>query len=138
MTRRIRFLTWCALGTSCIMGCGSTDRVPVEGLVTFDGQPIPKGTISFRPAENTHSPSAGAEIIDGKYFIPAENAPDPGRFRVEITAMRETGRSLNDPVFGPTDVEEQYLPPRYNTHTELTADISNETSDALNFNLKSN
>jgi hypothetical protein len=109
----------------------------IRGTVTCDGQPVPAGSIAFRPQESSRSPSAGAEIVSGEFVVPAEKGIAAGRYRVEILAMRKTGKSIKDPVFGPTDVEEQYLPAHYNSHSDLTVDVSVDSSAPLHFDLKS-
>lgn len=132
----LRFV-WALGAILCAAGCnGSGDRFAIQGTVTLDGETIPKGSIAFRPLESTRSPSAGAEIVDGQFSIPAEKGVRPGQFRVEILAVRATGRSIKDPVFGPTEVEQQYLPARYNTRSELTADITENFAGELHFELK--
>ena len=135
----LRRFVWAWEVILCVAGCnGPSDRFVIRGTVTLDGKGIPKGSIAFRPLESARSPSAGAEIVDGQFSIPAEKGVRPGQFRVEIIATRKTGKSIKDPVFGPTDVEVQYLPPRYNIRSELTADITADKADELNFELKSN
>src|SRR5687768_9092039 len=60
----------CALVVS---GCGGgSDGQPiyrVSGAVTFDGQPIPQGTIVFSPdlSKRNDGPQGVAPIKDGKY-----------------------------------------------------------------------
>lgn len=49
-------------------GCGSGEvrRYPITGSVTFDGKPVPAGTISFEPVGRELTPGF-ANIVDGKY-----------------------------------------------------------------------
>ncbi len=123
-----------------LSGCANDPRQAVEGTVTLDGQPLPSGTLTFRPAPGTTSPSAGAEIESGRFVLPREKGPFAGEFLVEITAWRETGRSYVDPDMGaePIPVGEQYLPDRYNAQTELTATIRADEPNRLEFQLRSN
>lgn len=55
-------------------GCGwnsdtGPERFDVSGTVTFDGIPIPRGTIVFSPdqSKGNSGPQGAAEISDGKY-----------------------------------------------------------------------
>jgi hypothetical protein len=122
--------------TLLVAGCGGTDRLAVEGTVTFQGEPIAEGSITLRPIEGTQSPTAGSRIVDGKFRIDADGGPRPGTFRVEIAASRPTGRKIMDPETGqPTDMIEQYIPPRYNRQSELTAEITPGGPNELEFNL---
>ena len=58
----------------------------------------------------------------GKYEIAAKRGPLPGRYRVSITANRETGR---DVVVGGLkgSESEQFIPANYNVKTELEVEI---------------
>ncbi len=54
-------------------GCGGGDsgppRLHLRGAITFDGQPIPVGTITFVPdaAKGNHGPAGNATIVNGNY-----------------------------------------------------------------------
>lgn len=125
---------------SCLYigGCGAaSDRAQLSGTVTLDGAALPKGSIAFRPVDSAGGPSAGSEIVDGQFLVPADKGVRPGTFRVEITAMRKTGKSYKDPVFGQTDVEVQYVPTKYNVQSELTIDVPVESAEGLTFELTS-
>jgi hypothetical protein len=116
-----------------LVGCGDAadDSVPISGNVTFDGAPLPTGTITFLPTDG-EGPSAGAEITDGHY----ETTAWPGSKQVTITARREkAGAKSADPHAGPPT--EQDLPKKYNTATELKADVPADGSDKINFDLQS-
>jgi hypothetical protein len=62
------------VAAACVLalGCGSSDgitRYRMTGSVTFNGQPVPAGTILFEPdsaAGNTGA-AGSATIVDGKY-----------------------------------------------------------------------
>lgn len=62
-------------------------RVPVSGQVRVDGRPLHRGWVSFVPLDEPGAPVAAAYIThkaDGRFDIPAEHGPVPGRHRVEI------------------------------------------------------
>ena len=75
-------------------GCGPK-LASVQGKVTLDGQPVSQGIISFQPESGTSAPSAGGELVDGKYVLPREIIP--GAYRVEISSWQETGKTVNGP-----------------------------------------
>jgi hypothetical protein len=59
-----------ALACLALGGCG--DGVPYKhgtarGIVTIDGVPVPKGTITFSPNGPGQGPVTGAVIVDGRY-----------------------------------------------------------------------
>jgi hypothetical protein len=52
-----------------LAGCGPAGpaRYDVSGTVTFDGQPVPLGTITFLPAPGNSGPGGSATIENGRY-----------------------------------------------------------------------
>ena len=70
--------------------CGSADtgRVPIEGTVTYNGEPVQWGSITLRPTPGTKGPAAGTDIVDGKYRIPASAGPVTGSYIARITIVR--------------------------------------------------
>ena len=66
-------------------------RVSVEGIVTLDGEPLPRGIIVFRPLDKVGaSPVVGyifnttADRPRGEYKVAAGVGAVPGKYRVEI------------------------------------------------------
>lgn len=66
------------------IGCQQSDTT-VEGTVTYNGEPVKKGYISFRPTEGSGQ-SFAAPITDGRYRI-AQGTP--GKRTVVITGVKE-------------------------------------------------
>lgn len=120
-------------------GCGGTGgRQAIEGAVTFDGKPLEKGQITFVPQTGTAGPTAGAEINGGKFAILPAGGPFAGKFRVEITASRPGSQKVTDRFTGKlVDAYEQYIPKRYNTESQLDADVKAGAANRFEFALKS-
>jgi hypothetical protein len=139
LTRALRpWLLVLVLGLLTLFGCSNSGRHGVEGTVTLDGQPLPKALITFRPKPGTASPSAGANVVDGKFSIASKGGLLPGKFRVEITAMRPTNKQRTDPFSGKmVTLDEQYIPAKYNTASELEAVIGPDAAKPLDFQLAS-
>jgi hypothetical protein len=83
----------CGAGLVAMWGCSSDElgkRYPVSGKVTYKGQPVAKGRISFSPApENKTGRAAYSEIEEGKYTLSTQGNNDgalPGSYRVAVTA----------------------------------------------------
>ena len=116
-----------ALFLTGLVGCGGSNRGAVEGSVTLDGTPIESGAITFRPTGETKGATAGGEIKNGRYAIPAESGPVVGTNRVEISAWKETGRmvsaALGDPNAGMKPEVVEAVAPRFNVDSELTVEI---------------
>jgi hypothetical protein len=60
-------------------------RVGISGTVIRDGQPIEAGKIVFTPSKGTPGPTAGAEITDGSFRIPANQGPHEGLYTATVT-----------------------------------------------------
>jgi hypothetical protein len=132
---RLLIAAWVVL---IISGCGpKSTRLGVEGRVTFDGAPVPEGKISFIPLPGTSSPTAGATIKDGDFKVPRDKGVRPGKFRVEIRAIRDSGKTMRDDLSGETIAKkEAYIPKRYNDASELVAEIAPEGTNRLEYDLK--
>jgi len=89
----------------------------VSGDVSFDGQPVEDGYIKFAPDDKTLGPDA-VPIKGGKYSGKVKG----GKHKVEITAVRETGKTLPGPN-GPEPEKAGYIPEKYNANTTLTAEV---------------
>lgn len=136
--------TWITLVLTSLhlAGCapGTGGRVEVSGQVTFDGQPIENGSIALVPLDLAQGKSVGGTISGGTYLIPAAQGPLPGKYRVEIKALRKTGRKITTDMHpggdNLVDQVEQFIPPRYNTRSTLTVEVKDRPKNELQFPLK--
>jgi hypothetical protein len=127
-----------AFCSMALVGCGGQGREALEGTVTLDGKPLEKGYITFRPQPGTASPSAGADIADGKFSVASKGGVLPGKFRVEITASRTTDKKIRDRLTGNmVSLEEQYIPAKYNNASKLEAEIGASGRQRLDFAITS-
>jgi hypothetical protein len=103
-----------------LVGCSSNTSAEVTGIITVDGQPAEKGSISFIPVDGKTTTEGGV-IENGKYT--AKSAI--GAMKVQIRVPKVTGKKqLYDDKkaeFVPTYSET--LPRKYNTDTELRLDV---------------
>jgi hypothetical protein len=73
-----------------VLGCGGNkNEGQVSGAVTYQGKPLPIGTVSFLDSNN--QPLASAAINDGSYAIPAKVPVGPVKVIV-TTPGRASGR----------------------------------------------
>jgi len=73
------------LATACVLpGCGSA-AATVSGEVTYEGQPVGDGYISFTPADGKGK-DAGAPIANGRYVV--ASLP-PGPKVVKVVAIKK-------------------------------------------------
>lgn len=109
-----------------LVGCmgSSDDLVSVSGNVSFDGEPISEGRIQFRMNDGDRKAYSG-QIIDGSYLVRVE----PGPAKVEVRASRLIpGKMDESNPDDPQPVGEMYIPEKYNSRTELTAQIERPSS----------
>lgn len=124
---------------AALLGCSNPDagRASVSGKVTFDGEPVKTGQISFDPQGQGRI--GIAQIVDGAYQMPPQQGPTPGKYTVRITADRPSGKpSQTTPeVSGrPTgEAYEQYIPVKFNERSELTVEIGAEPNAVHDFAL---
>ena len=121
-----------------LAGCGG-ERVPVSGSVSYNGDPVDNGSISFLADSSAggEAVNAGGDIKDGKYSIQAARGPKAGKYKVEITWNKKTGRMVPTPgdAAVPMPETKQVLPPKYNKQSQLTADITSG-GNTVDFDLK--
>ena len=121
-----------------LAGCGDASRQPLQGSVTLDGRPLEAGYIRFRPEPGSSSPTAGGAVAAGTFAIDRNGGPMAGRFCVEITASRPVGRTTIDIETGERVQDlEQYLPPRYNSQSELEVEVTPGGGNTFQFDLQS-
>ena len=119
-------------------GCGS-QAIVVEGKITFDGQPVDTGSISFEPADG-NGPEFGGAIADGAYRVVGPPGAASGSKIIRIRASRKTGRQLPaGPPFPPSMMidEIEPVPKRYNDDSKLTAELKAGGSNHIDFPLDS-
>ena len=110
------------LAVSILVGCSggsSLDTVPVTGTVTWEGDPLEEGRITFRSLEGDRRSFSG-KIKDGDYSVETFTGP----MRVSIRASRIVPGEFDES--NPDEkvpVGEMYIPPRYNSQSELTSNI---------------
>lgn len=125
------FFRWFTLSLILtVAGCGGSDRSPISGTVTLDGQPVAVGSISFRPTKGTKGNTAGAAIVDGKYTVAAERGLAPGEYAVQVETYYKTGKKFNDPQKGIVDEEKRV---DYNEQGKLTATVTAGRNDGIDF-----
>lgn len=114
----------------CLVGCSGDGLVPVKGVVTVDGKPMPGLEVNFEPTGDTEgrTTATGYTQKDGSYALayPGYKKGTPqGEYVVRISG----GETLD----GGAAVR---VPAKYNKDSDLTATVSS-SSDTFDFDLKS-
>jgi hypothetical protein len=115
-----------------LAGCSGVRTATVKGTVTYNGDKVESGVITFFPVDGM-TPTAGATITDGTYTarVPI------GTVQVVINATKITGKTKKYPTAESPDrcEVEELLPARYNTRSELQLDVVEGVNDK-DFQLK--
>jgi len=145
-----------------VAGCGSDgpDKYGVSGKVTVNGKTfkdlqkdVVSASISFVPEEGTPGGTTGDEINleTGEYRVKPGKGAQAGRFKIQITAHRKTGKILKPDLAGPgasavaqgaseesfqSEEQVQFIPDKYNKSTELTFEIQKGDNEGADFDLK--
>ena len=130
-----RLLAGLLLLLIALPGCGRGTRVPLQGSVHYAGSPVDNGTITFIPDGGTDDtrPKAGTRITAGRYVFEPNFGPFPGRYKVQITWDRKTGRKRSTGDADLRDETIQVLPGKYNVQTTLTHEVkSGQTKQDFN------
>jgi hypothetical protein len=146
-------------GALALTSCGTDDglgkRFPVSGSVTYNGQPLEKGKISFIPDDPKNIGASGT-IENGSYTLSTGGKDDgarAGKYKVTITAKEDSvAKAKADFAKDNKGVDPGYLPGRYLaaaeskarsliptgygdiTTTTLTAEVK-EQSNSIDFKL---
>jgi hypothetical protein len=126
--RHFAIVLMCCAVLLLSVGCGKEDasRGNLSGKVTLDGKPVELGTILLTPIEGAKGVVTGGSIENGRYQLVGKAAAAVGRNRVEVRAMRKTGRMVPKPFTqsGET-IEEQVeaVPARFNSESKLSVDV---------------
>ena len=124
------FPALCVVAALIVAGCSGDGLVASRGTVTYDGEPIAAGAISFHPLDKGVAPQGG-RIIAGRYQLRGR----PGRQRVEIVASRPKPDAVEiTPGMKPL---EQFVPARYNAASTLEIDVTAAGPNVFDFELKS-
>ena len=108
-----------------LMGC-SDGLISVKGKVTYDGNPVVDGTISFT-TKNGAGSSYEARILNdnGTYrlrCVPGTMLVRISGFRMEKSDTPSSSIPVAPPVF--QEFRKDYIPYHYNTASKLTVNIS--------------
>ena len=125
-----------------LVGCSGEDGpeiLPVTGVVTLDGQPLPDAKVLFQPRGGRGSVATTGP--DGKYellYKTGVHGAIPGKHRVFISTASEGGEGVEGgdgaEASEPTP---ETLPGRYNVNSNLSAEVTEDQTE-YDFALTSN
>jgi hypothetical protein len=117
------------------VGCGGEPRGDVSGTVTFDGQPVAQGMVSFESTKMT-GPPRNVPIRDGQYQASGATGLAPGTYRVRISADDVAAMGITPE----TDQHAPFnyvplLPSAWNVQSELSVEVR-DGGNTFNFSGK--
>jgi hypothetical protein len=122
---------------ACVHGCGSSDGLQaVSGSVSYRGKPIENGTVTFLTTTGAPGPAGGALVTGGQFELPAARGLAPGTYRVAISAPEPGGElTREEKAAGASPKARETLPAKYNTATELKAEVRAGAENRFEFKL---
>jgi hypothetical protein len=126
-----------------VAGCGGGDGLPREGIsgkVTLDGKEIDGGNIQFLPTDPSGAGTGGGAVITGgQYRIDRDQGLVPGQYRVMIFAPDLPPGAASGAIPGEDSdkLAKERVPARYNSNSELKADVTKGGENTFDFDLKS-
>lgn len=134
----IIYLRWPLVACAAIVVYGCSDpngRQPISGEVTLNGQPLSTGEVSLRPFDT--GPSAAGRIENGKFVLPGDKGPLPGKYLVEIESVQSTGKQVRLPGTSlQVDETKQVVPEDYNERSQLVIEVTGNGENHFQFELK--
>jgi hypothetical protein len=102
-------LLFVAAATGCNRGL---DLVPVEGMVTYEGLPLAKAGVLFRPGSGP--PAMGSTDEEGRFTLRTANQPGAfvGDYQVTVAKTEHLSKQIPGQVFPITQVR-YLIPQRY-------------------------
>lgn len=111
-----------------LSGCGSDGRLGVQGKVSFQGKPLPDGTILFVPEDSSAGGSAAGSVIkDGMYSFKADQGLLPGKYKVQISSADSSKMVKPDGPPGPESgkkVAMERIPEEFNVSSKLVVEVA--------------
>lgn len=138
----LRSAPFAAVCIAFLSGCGPrTDRLPVSGRVTLDGQPLDGGSIRFASEGAAKMVVSGATIQNGDFQIPIEKGLPPATYHVEIYSPDTKAPPVSytstpgGPKMPPTAPER--IPAEYNVNSQKTVAVSADKDNHFDFDIAS-
>lgn len=126
-----QFVPMFALFSMFSIGCGGGDSGPprfdISGTVTYNGQPVPVGSIQFLPdaSKGNSGPAGYATITDGKFNTSSggKGVASEGTYQVTITGFSQVQQTTPDPD---AEVPDYSLFPEYRATVDLSKSSSTQ------------
>ncbi len=127
------------LFATVIAGCTDSSelRGRVHGKVAIDNKSLPSGKIRFFALAG--GVGTDGTVKDGTYDIKVANGMTAGKYRVELSCEKSTGRKISDPDAGAGDMKDEVveeLPAKFNRNSSIQIDFDPKQDKPFDFDLK--
>ncbi|HWL08405.1 MAG TPA: hypothetical protein VNQ76_08375 [Planctomicrobium sp.] len=114
----------------CLQKTGDLVRFPIDGTVTFGGQPVRYGTIMLKPdpEKGNKGPASSAIIENAKFSIPTSRGVVGGSYIAQITGY-------DDSAMTPDNHLSEQAKPLFSNH-EISVELPDGKSTQV-FNIPS-
>ena len=121
-----------------LAGCGpGQTRMPLSGTVTFQGQAVENGHVTFLTTTTPSAPAGGALIQQGKFSVPAEQGLEPGTYKVAVSWVKGAGtRTPEQIAAGASTPGQEQIPEKYNKETTLTIEVTSQGPNQFTLKLE--
>ena len=128
-----------ALSVFFAPGCNDSSKGlgKIHGNVTLDGAPLVEAQIRFFAVNG--GVGTDGKVVDGLYNIPSREGMSAGKYRVEFSSEKKTGKRVPDRDGGPGDMKDEVLeglPAKYNQKSTFQIDFDPSQTKPFNFDLK--
>jgi hypothetical protein len=127
---------FCIMIWLATLGCGGPSRVPVEGAIMLDGQPLADANVVLAPLRATDpGPFVGKTDPQGKFTLGTADDPASGAVAGEYRLMVTTvvGGTMEDSAL-PT--QKEVVPPHYRDGSQKFT-VPTAGTTAANLDLRS-
>jgi hypothetical protein len=125
-----------------LSGCSGGNelgRLPVEGTVTFKGQPLEQGTVQIHPQDAANGVQSGARIEQGEFSIAEQHGLPPGSYRVMLfssDASSQAESSDEPPSESQGPLPKERIPADYNRKSNLVVEVKADADNRYEFTIQ--
>lgn len=139
MQRTIWRLLGGAIAPLFVIGCGGSAGVktyPVKGVVTFQGQPLADGIVSFYPESGR--PASGVTNAQGEFFLSTFQPQDGAAAGAYKVALAEPTVQSAEGDYSVPEEKPPRFPVKYTdpSRSGLTAAVKPAADNTFTFDLK--
>ena len=120
------------------------ERLPVSGLVYYDGDPLTSAQIVFISETPEGKMKSAGIVREGIFQIPEQGGPVAGTARIEIyptipemeemQQLMKQAKEQGKPFIDPSSVK---IPATYNKNSNLTAEVTPDGNNRFDFRIES-